>query len=126
MQDMLKDLLLQAMSTEGGIEKMYNEMTKEFKPFINSLPKFAKPAGKDAATLVQTVLKVVNEVGDNEEVQAELKALKTRQIKRRKEILEEYKKAGFTATQAFEMLRLDVMNAKAVIANASSSVKFGK
>ena len=126
MQDFFKQLLMQAMMTEGGVEKLYNELTEEFRPIIDSLPKFAKPAGKDASTVVQTVFKLINEVGDNPEVQAELKALKTRQIKRRKEILDEYVSAGFTPTQAFEMLRIDTMNAKAVIANASSSVRSGK
>jgi hypothetical protein len=56
-------------------------------------------------------------------VQKEAKRLKTIQINRRKEILDEYEQAGFTSEQAFEMLRLDVMSANAILANASSSVK---
>jgi hypothetical protein len=34
--------------------------------------------------------------------------------------------AGFTSEQAFEMLRIDIMSAKAILANASSSVKSSK
>ena len=126
MQDMLKNLILQAMMSEGGVEKLYMDATEEFRPFIKALPKFAPVAAKDVATLVVTIQKVANEVVENEEVKAEAKRWKSQQIKRRKEILDEYVQAGFTKSQAFEMLRLDVMSAKAILANASSSVKSSK
>jgi hypothetical protein len=126
MPEFIKKMLLEALTTEGGIEKMDNGLTNDFRPIIDILPKLSPVVGKDAAVAVLTIQKIANEVAENEEVKTEVKKWKTRNIKRRKEILDEYKEAGFTATQAFEMLRLDVMNAKAAIANASSNVKLGK
>jgi hypothetical protein len=126
MQNTLKNLLLQAIMTEGGIEKLYKEATSEFRPIIDALPKVAPIAAKDVATAVVTIQKIANEVAENEDVKAEAKRWKTQQIKKRKEILDEYFQAGFTRDEAFEMLRLDVMNAKATLANNASNVKISK
>ncbi len=124
MQDFFKQMFLAALQTEGGVEKLYLELTEEYRPFIDSVPKFAKVVGKDASTLTTAILKLVNEVASDENVKAESKKWKTRQIKRRMEILQEYVDTGFTREEAFELLKLDVVNAKALAAGRSTSIKF--
>ncbi len=108
---------VKSASAEAVVQEIYNEFAQKYRPLIQAAPALAEDISADLLPSVKAIMKLINKMKADEEVQSIiLEAAKVR-AQMRKKILTSYTKAGFRREEAMALLLLDVANTKAITSN---------
>jgi hypothetical protein len=89
------------------IHKGYDGAVGKYRPLIKVVPDILELAGQDMAPVFAALLRLANDVYEDEDIQIEIERGRETRAENRKKILAAYTDAGFTPNQAFALLLLD-------------------
>ncbi len=104
------------LSAENGTDKksvapllgeLYDTVVGKYRPAIQAAPMLAGKIAADAVPIIEAVLKGVNDVVENPEIEAELQRSREIRAAARRENYKAYTEAGFSRAEAMALVLVD-------------------
>ena len=108
--------------------ELYGGFTKNYTPFVRALPALAEPVAKDMGPALGALMALIGNVANDPEVQIAQELLARAKARNRMTAYRAYQAAGFSSSEAFELLTIDAgqtLNHFEAVGNALKSMNGG-
>lgn len=102
--------------------EIYEGLVGPYRPILRMAPGIADAIGKDASTVAAAIVNLMNSIADNPEVRAAMATRVAQRAKARRTNFIAYTKAGFTRSQAMDLVLLDAVNANGQVHSVMGKV----
>lgn len=104
---MTKEQILE-LKGDDSLADLYNGFAGELRPLLYELPGLAEPIARDLTVVIVTAIDTVTQVARSQKFQRSALEMIRVRAKLRRETLTIYENAGFSPSQAFQLLMADV------------------